>query len=40
MTLETPGPYKEYLILKKEGTEYTLHYTEDQGWHQCEEPES
>lgn len=39
ITLDTPGARREYLILQKGGTEYILHHTADQGWHQCDEPE-
>lgn len=40
MAGDTPGIDYEYLFLTKGDTEYILHYTDEKGWHQCEEQEA
>lgn len=25
----------EFLFIQEDGVEYTFHYTDDQGWHEC-----
>lgn len=33
-TIDNPGD-TDVLIIQRNGTEYTLHYTDDEGWHIC-----
>lgn len=37
MTVDNGGLDNDVLILRREETEHVLHYSDESGWHQCDE---